>query len=598
LALLYTADKKEIKGFCRTEAFRAKKFLGILDEGNWRILNSKRGKPVIGSILEIAGGLAVFIYGMKVMSDGIQKAAGERLHSIMNFMTGNRFAGVLTGFLITAIIQSSSATTVMVVSFVNAGLLSLSQAIGVILGANIGTTVTGWIVALVGFKVNITAMALPAVALGLVLFLVRKLRKRDWGEALIGFGLLFLGLQFLKNSVPDIRGNPEVLQFLTRYTDLGILSYVIFVLAGTLLTIIVQSSSAAMAITLTMAYAGWIDFPTAAAIVLGENIGTTVTAYIASIGTRVNARRAARVHLLFNVAGVIWMAFLFRPFLRLIDLIVPGDVLGSDGITSHLAMFHTMFNICNVAVFIGLVPYLAKAVEFLIRDRKGEREKVYRLKYVATGIQDTPEINIMNAEKEIIHMAEVVEEMFSVFRDVFTHPKTKMADEVEHLEEMEDYTDQMQEELSRYLVECLKENLNETSANNVNAMIRIVDELESVADSCYNLIILAQRRYDKKILFPEKAWGELEAYTEAVVAFLEYNRNFLHQHGDEIDLEKAYELEDRINHFRNTLKKRARKRINKGSNVRAELLYIDVLSQLEHIGDFSLNISQAIRQIH
>jgi phosphate:Na+ symporter len=285
---------------------------------------------MFATIVEIAGSLALFIYGMKVMSDGVQKAAGERLHRIMNYMTGNRFAGVLTGFLITGIIQSSSATTVMVVSFVNAGLLSLNQSIGVIMGANIGTTVTGWIVALLGFKVKITALALPAVAVGLVLVLARRLRKREWGEALIGFGLLFLGLQFLKGSVPEIRDNPEVLHFLSRYTDMGLLSFLIFVCAGTVLTVVVQSSSAAMAITLTMAYAGWIDFPTAAAIVLGENIGTTVTAFVASIGTSVNARRAARVHLLFNVAGVLWMAAAFNPFLRLVELLVPGDLGGQN----------------------------------------------------------------------------------------------------------------------------------------------------------------------------------------------------------------------------------------------------------------------------
>ena len=552
---------------------------------------------MFATIVEIAGSLALFIYGMKVMSDGIQKAAGERLHRIMNYMTGNRFAGVLTGFLITGIIQSSSATTVMVVSFVNAGLLSLNQSIGVIMGANIGTTVTGWIVALLGFKVKITALALPAVAVGLVLVLTRRLRKREWGEALIGFGLLFLGLQFLKDSVPDIRDNPEVLRFLSRCTDRGLLSFLIFVCAGTVLTVVVQSSSAAMAMTLTMAYAGWIDYPTAAAIVLGENIGTTVTAFLASIGTSVNARRAARAHLIFNVAGVLWMAAVFDPFLRLVDLIVPGDLAGQNGITSHLAMFHTLFNITNTAAFVGFVPYFARVVEFLVRERKGERGKVYRLEYIATGIQDTAEINILHARREVSHMAEVTDGMFADFLKVFNHPKKKMAADVEQLKETEDYTDQMQEQISRYLVECLKENLNEVSANNVHAMIRIVDELESIADSCYKLVLLAQRRYDKKILFSDKAWRDVEAYTTSVMEFLQYNRQFLNEHKETIDLEKAYELENRIDDFRNTMKKAARRRLAKGANVRAELLFIDILSQIEHIGDFSLNISQAIRQM-
>lgn len=552
---------------------------------------------MISNIIQIAGSLALFLYGMKVMSDGIQKAAGERLHSVVNYMTTNRFTAVLTGFSITALIQSSSATTVMVVSFTNAGLLSLTQAIGVTMGANIGTTVTGWIVALLGFKIKVSTFAFPAIALGLVLFMARRLRKKDWGEAMIGFGLIFLGLQFLKSSVPDIRQNPEAFKFLTMYTGRGMLSFLIFVTVGTVITVIIQSSSAAMAITLTMAYAGWIDFPTAAAIVLGENIGTTITANLASLGTNVNARRAARVHMFFNVIGVIWIAFVFKHFLRLVDLVVPGDVMGKDGITSHLAMFHTLFNITNTLIFIAFVPQLARFVKWLVKGGKEELDKIYRLKYVATSIQDTPEINIVKAKKEISRMASITKEMFSIFLNVFHHPITKMGEEVERLKSMEEYTDQMQEEISRYLVDCIKENLNERSAGNVNAMIRIVGELESIGDSCFNLILLAQRRYDRKIEFPGTALEEIAPYTNTVVEFLEYNRSFLDNHHGEIDLEQAYELENKIDVFRNSLKKAARERIKKGSDVRAELLLIDMLSHIEHIGDFSLNISQALRQI-
>jgi phosphate:Na+ symporter len=260
-------------------------------------------------------------------------------------------------------------------------------------------------------------------------------------------------------------------------------------------------------------------------------------------------------------------------------------------------MFHTLFNITNTAVFVGFVPYFARVVEFLVRERKGERGKVYRLDYITTGIQDTAEINILHAKREVSHMAEVTEGMFADFLKVFSHPKKKMAADVEQLKETEDYTDQMQEQISRYLVECLKENLNEASATNVHALIRIVDELESIADSCFNLVLLAQRRYDKKILFSDKAWKDVEAYTTTVMEFLQYNRRFLNEHEGTIDLEKAYELENRINDFRNTMKKAARRRLARGANVRAELLFIDVLSQIEHIGDFSLNVSQAIRQI-
>ena len=281
---------------------------------------------MIASIFTIIGSLGLFLYGMKIMSEGIQKAAGDRLQKIMNLMTANRFASVFTGFSITALIQSSSATTVMVVSFVDAGLLTLRQAIGVIMGANIGTTVTGWLVAIIGFKFSISTIALPAVGIGLPLFFIKKLRKKDLGEVFIGFGLLFLGLGFLKSSMPDINSHPEVLEFLTRFTNRGFLRTLSSFSAGALITVIVQSSLAAMAITLTMAHAGWIDFPTAAAIILGENIGTTITAYLASLSTGVNARRAPGPTPLFNLLGVLWMSLLFVPFLSLVNTLVPGDV--------------------------------------------------------------------------------------------------------------------------------------------------------------------------------------------------------------------------------------------------------------------------------
>lgn len=280
---------------------------------------------MISTIFKLLGSLGVFLYGMRVMSDGLQKVAGNKLQSVLNYMTNNRIAAVLTGFIITSLIQSSSATTVMIVSFVNANLLTLTQAIGVIMGANIGTTVTTWIISFIGFKFEISAIALPIVGIGLPFIFSKYKRRRDFGEILIGFGLLFLGLMFMKSSVPDINSNPEVLEFLKHYTDLGFLSFLIFVAVGTVLTIIVQSSSAAMAVTITMAFMGWINFITAAAIVLGENIGTTITTYLASIGTNVNARRAARAHFLFNILGVIWMAFIFQYFTKFILNIAPWN---------------------------------------------------------------------------------------------------------------------------------------------------------------------------------------------------------------------------------------------------------------------------------
>lgn len=388
---------------------------------------------MIIQVLHIIGSLGLFLFGMRTMSDGIQKAAGERLQSILNYMTRNRFSAIMTGFLITAIVQSSSATTVMVVSFVNAGLLQLTQSIGVIMGANIGTTITGWIVAILGFKVDIAALALPAIGIGFFLMLVKKLDKKDLGETMIGFGLLFMGLSFLKDSVPDISKYPELLEAISKLSGMGLLSYFIFIVTGALLTIIVQSSSAAMAITLTMAYAGWIDYPTAAAIVLGENIGTTVTAYLASVGTSVNARRASRAHTLFNVFGVIWMTPLFGVFLKLVDYIVPGDVYGVSAtmaLPAHLAMFHSMFNIVNTIVSAFFIKQLAAIVSRLVPE-DGSLPTSYSLKYIRATLQDTPEFYLLTVKRELSRMADIISDMFNRFWDFFSINEKHFGDEVE-----------------------------------------------------------------------------------------------------------------------------------------------------------------------
>ncbi len=551
---------------------------------------------ILKTALDIIGSLGLFLFGMKIMSDGIQKAAGRRLQSVLKFMTGNRFLAVMTGFLVTGLVQSSSATTVMLVGFVNAGLLSLSQAIGVIMGANIGTTVTGWIVALLGFKFKITIIVLPALAIGLPLRLTAKLGKQDWGDALTGFGLLFLGLDFLKRSVPAIQDNPEVLQFLSRLTGLGPLSFLIFVTFGTVLTFVVQSSSAAMAITLTMAFSGWIDYPTAAAIVLGENIGTTATAYIASIGTNVNARRASRAHTLFNVFGVVWMAFLFKPFLSLIDAIVPGAADGT-AITAHLAMFHTLFNLANTLLCVSFVKQLEYIVCKIEKTRKDEQDEEYQLRYISATIQDTPELNLANAKLELSRMAGIVGEMFSRFQLVFDHPDKKMGNDVEELKRMEDYTDRMQEDISTFLAKCAQQSLNKKSSTNVNAMIRIAHELENVGDSCFNLMILAERRYNKQIVLPAPAVDKLAPYSGKVAEFIEFIKEHLNEHLSRAEMETAYLLENSVNEYRNHLKDEAQDRLGAGSDVKSELLFIEIVRQIEQIGDHGLNIAQALRQI-
>jgi phosphate:Na+ symporter len=551
---------------------------------------------MIYGLLEIIGSLGLFLFGMKIMSEGIQKASGDRLHTIMNFMTGNRFAAVFTGFAVTALIQSSSATTVMVVSFVNAALLTLTQAIGVIMGANIGTTVTGWIVAILGFKFKIVTVALPAIGLGFPLLLIRKWGKQAWGEALVGFGLLFLGLDYLKHSVPDIKSNPEVLEFLTNYTDLGFLSLLLFILVGALLTVLVQSSSAAMAITLTMAHAGWIDVYTAAAIVLGENIGTTITAFLASIGTQVNARRAARAHTLFNLLGVVWMLILFKPFLNLVDTIVPGDMFTQDGITTHLAMFHTLFNIVNTCLLVWFVTHLEKIVTKIVPAHDEEQMGEYSLKYLSSPLQDTGEINILEAQMELAKMMGILEKMFTRFLHLLKQPANDVTSEVEKLEKMEQYTDQMQEQITQFLIECSRDELNEASATNANFMIRIANEMESVGDSCFTLGLLCQRRSNKNITLPKKALEDLAPYTDLVQQFMAFTTSHLNESISETQFSEAYHLEDEIDALRKKLKKSAQIRLQQGAEVKGELLFIDMLQHIEHIGDYCLNISEALRQ--
>ncbi|HQO03315.1 MAG TPA: Na/Pi symporter, partial [Spirochaetota bacterium] len=360
----------------------------------------------------IFGGLGLFLFGMKIMSEALQKATGERLRDILEKVTNNRFLGVLTGLFITSIIQSSSATTVMVVSFVNASLINLSQSIGIILGANIGTTVTGWIVALLGFKIQIATFALPAIGLGFFLRFFRNEKFGQWGEVLLGFGLLFLGLDTINVTVKDLRGSQVVLNFMSMFHAQTILSTVMVVLIGTVVTMVVQSSSATMAMTMTLAVNGLIDFPTSCALILGENIGTTVTANIASLGASVAAKRSARVHLLFNVMGVIWMIGVFHwLFIPFIDWLMPGDpyssspVIRSGVIADHMAAFHTSFNVINTLLFLPLTGFLAKMASRLVPDKKGAGEgEEFHLKYITSILIATPSININQARLETKRM--------------------------------------------------------------------------------------------------------------------------------------------------------------------------------------------------
>jgi phosphate:Na+ symporter len=555
---------------------------------------------VIYLFLQIAGSLGLLIYGMKVLSEGIRRSAGERLHGILQYMTVNRFAAVFTGFLVTVLVQSSSATTVMVVSFVNASLLTLTQAIGVIMGANIGTTVTGWIVAVFGFTFKITAAALPAIGIGAVLVFSKKLQKTDLGETLIGFGLLFLGLSFLRESIPDVSMYPEFLERIAALSGRGFVSLVIFIAVGSVLTILVQSSSAAMAITLTMAYAGWIDYPTSAAIILGENIGTTVTANLAAIGGSRNGQRAARAHFLFNVIGVLWMLPVFPFFLRLVDFILPGSAFGqvSPGVLpAHLALFHTLFNVFNTLLCIGFVPIIASFAKRLAPGTEQDFSERYSVPITSRFAYGSADLYLYEIRHEIMKMASIVAGMVGTCWKMFSDQNTDPSKELESLHSRENYVDQMHEEISRILASFSEETLGKQTVATITALMRITHELERIADSSFNIGIIAERRVDKSIAFPEEAIGELNPYAALVEEFVRFVSEHASEPGDPTILEPAQEFEAKVNRRRDKLKKSARKRIRKGGDLRAELLVIDVVGHLEHMGDYSLNIAEALTQV-
>ena len=536
-------------------------------------------------VLQILGSLGVFFYGMKRMSEAIQRLTGDKLRASMSFVTQNRFRGVFTGFFITTVIQSSSATTVMVVSFVNAGLLTLTESIGVIMGANLGTTVTIWIVAFFGFKVSLSAVSIPIIGIGIP-FIFSKVNKwQNIGEVLVGFGLLFMGLGLLKKAVPDIKNNPEILAFLADYTSMGYASIALFIVVGILLTIVVQSSSAAGAVTVAMAYQGWIDFPIAAAIIMGANT---------------EAKRAARAHLIFNVIGVIWMLIIYYYFIRFIDYLVPGDTAIASNIPIHLSAFHTLFNLINIILLIGFVPTIANLVEKMIKpaeDEEGEKIAEYRLPYIATAILKTPEMYIYEARTEIIKMAILAHNMFQTFLEVFFSPESDMGGSVKKLKKQEDLTDAMKSELTKFLGRISREKLSEKSATRVTALMRIVNEIESIADCCYDLILAVQRRYDEKIELHPTANEEVRSFSNEVIEFLLFNiENLQDVNLRDADLRIAIELEMKIDDLRDMLRESSVRRIGESGDVQREMLFMEIIKNFERIGDYSLNISEAIKK--
>ena len=548
--------------------------------------------------LRLIGSLALFLYGMKIMSEGLQKFAGDSLRRILTAMTTNRVTGVLTGVLITALIQSSSATTVMVVSFVNAGLLTLTQSIGVIMGANIGTTVTAWLISALGFKVDIAAFALPLLAFALPLFFSGKSSRKSIGEFVFGFAFLFMGLQSLKANAPDLGANPEMLAFVQNYTDMGFFSIILFLFIGAILTMIVQASAATMAITLIMCANGWIDYHLGVALVLGENIGTTITANLAALTGNTQARRAALAHLVFNVFGVMWVLVLFYPFTNAVSWFVTHVMKVSDpavAVSFKLAAFHTAFNISNTFIMIWFVSLIEKTVCTLIKPKVEDEE--YRLRYITGGMLSTAELSILQAHKEISLFAERTARMFNMVKELFYEKNEEtFLKTYSRIEKYENISDRMESEIANYLTEVSEGRLSSESKEEIRIMLRAVSEIESIADSCNNLARSIKRRNEFKSEFTEEQNKHLDHMFELVSGAL--NRMNLILHKPELvhdDINPSYNIENEINNYRNQLKSRNIEDINnKLYQYQDGVYYMDMVSESEKLGDYVLNVVQAV----
>jgi len=553
--------------------------------------------------LTLVGSLGFFLYGMKLMSEALQKVAGDKMRTILAKMTSNPVKGVFTGLFITAVIQSSSATTVMMVSFVNAGLLSLTESIGVIMGANIGTTITAWLISLLGFKVNISIISLPLIGIGFPLLFSKTNKRKSWGEFIIGFAMLFLGLDFLKGSVPDIKNHPEILEFLSAYTSHGFASHLIFLIIGSVLTMIIQSSSATMALTLVMCNNGWISFDIAAAMVLGENIGTAVTANIAAAIANVSAKRAARAHLIFNILGVIWVTIIFSQFLNAINwfILKTGNVSpyeSAHAIPVALAIFHTTFNIANTLIFIWFTRFIILIVTKLVPQQDDTEE--FRLQYIETGLMSTSELSIHQAKQEIMVYANRIEKMYGYVEEMFTETSEKKFFKLyDKIEKYEGISDRMEEEIANYLTKISEGELSILGSKRIKAMLNIVTDLESMGDSCFNLAKTLMRKKDKKVWFDTPLRENLIQMIELVKKSIkEMQKNLDHGYA-KINISHAVELEEKINRYRNKLKKDHLKSIEKQEySYQTGIIYNDLYCECEKLGDFAINVSEAIQEIN
>ncbi|MBR2450766.1 MAG: Na/Pi cotransporter family protein [Paludibacteraceae bacterium] len=565
-------------------------------------------------IFTLLGALGMFLYGMNLMSSGLQKAAGDKLRGFLSAMTSNPFKGVLTGLGITSIIQSSSATTVMVVSFVNAGLLTLTQAIGVIMGANIGTTVTAWLVAWLGFKADISILAIPLMLFGFLFSNSKKNKHQNIGELIVGFSLLFLGLSFMKESVPDLNETPQVLEFVRNWSSYGFGSVLLFLAFGTILTLVLQSSSATMAITLIMLSMGWIPFHMACAMVLGENIGTTITANIAAAVGNTQAKRAAMSHTIFNLFGVIWTLILFKPFTALVGkvielfglpnpaaegfAVVEGDMGSSTAALYGLSMLHTMFNTINTLLLVWFIKYIEKAVVWIIKPKNQEAEP-FRLKYISAGPLATPELAAAQAFDEIVHFAEIS-------RNGLGYAKQAIAADAKHFDELreklvkyEEISDRIEYEIAAFLNGVSAGDISEATSVKIKAMYKIIGELESLGDSGEAISRMLSRRNEHKKSFDTATIEKINlmiAKVDSAYEVMIANLTAAHE-GTLTSIANAYDAEEQINALRNELREAEIEALdNNDKNYQTSVYYIDIINELEHMGDFMINISQSLER--
>lgn len=580
----------------------------------------------IAELLNLIGSLGVFLYGMKLMSESLQKLAGNKMRQILTAMTSNRITGVLTGIFITALIQSSSATTVMVVSFVNAGLMDLVGSIGVILGANVGTTITSWLVAVLGLgKFSMSDLALPIIGCSLPLLFSKKRSRKNWGEMFVGFGLLFLALRFLQETMPtNLHDYPGVGNFIQKISFLGFRSWMIFLLIGAILTTIFQSSSATVALTLVICSKGWIGYEDAAAMIMGENIGTTITANLAAAVANSQAKRAALAHFIINVFGVIWLLAIFTPFLHFIgDLCVSLHISRYNPIYSNphlldtafspearadvsasinaamplvLSLFNTLAKGLNVCILIWFTGILAKVVTRMIPPKAGEDS--FKLKHIKIGLLSTPDASLFQAKQEITLYAQNTLEMHRKMVNAFDMPHSEYEKEFEKLQSLEDESDQVEVEIADYLTKVSESKLSTENSQRVRAMFKIVSEIESVADSILNIAKAIYRRNEQNITFPEELSNKLKHMFSLVDESITTMCTNLNMEYTQVNAKKAYELEQAINDYRTILKQEHLMAIEeKRYDYSMGIIYSDMFSESEKIGDYTINVTQAIKEI-